>query len=90
MKAESRTQTALLGAISWYQRLRPNKPSPCRFFPSCSEYSHEAIELHGAKRGSWLMLKRLSRCRPFGPFGFDPVPEISANPADGRSQFTNV
>jgi len=90
MSAESRAQTALLGAISWYQGLRPNKPSPCRFFPSCSQYSHEAIELHGAKRGSWLMLKRLSRCRPFGPFGFDPVPEVSALNTHGRSPLTNV
>ena len=90
MSAELRVQTALLRAISWYQGLRPNKPSPCRFFPSCSQYSHEAIELHGAKRGSWLMLKRLSRCRPFGPFGFDPVPEGSAKPDDGRSLVTNV
>lgn len=90
MSADSRAEAALLRAISWYQGLRPNKPSPCRFFPSCSEYSREAIELHGAKRGSWLMLRRLSRCRPFGPYGFDPVPEVSAKSVDERPLRTNV
>ena len=90
MSAESRIQAALLGAITWYQGLRPNKPSPCRFFPSCSQYSHEAIELHGAKRGGWLMLRRLSRCRPFGPSGFDPVPEVSAPSTHGKLISTNV
>ena len=67
-------QLAMLRSIRWYQSLRPNKPSPCRFFPSCSEYAHEAIEIHGSSRGGWLMIKRLLRCRPFGPSGFDPVP----------------
>ena len=70
----TRLQLAMLRSIRWYQSLRPNKPSPCRFFPSCSEYAHEAIEIHGSSRGGWLMIKRLLRCRPFGPSGFDPVP----------------
>ena len=65
----------LLRMIVAYQRAAEGRPSPCRFFPSCSEYSREAIEVHGARRGSWLMLRRLSRCRPFGPSGYDPVPE---------------
>ena len=72
--AETRLQLAMLRSIRWYQSLWPNKPSPCRFFPSCSEYAHEAIEIHGSRRGGWLMIKRLLRCRPFGPSGFDPVP----------------
>jgi putative membrane protein insertion efficiency factor len=46
----------------------------CRFYPSCSNYALEAIELHGAVRGSWLTLKRLSKCHPFHPGGFDPPP----------------
>lgn len=47
----------------------------CRFHPSCSHYTREAIEKHGARRGAWLGLKRLLRCRPFGASGYDPVPE---------------
>jgi hypothetical protein len=48
----------------------------CRFVPSCSEYSYDAVERFGLARGSWLTLKRLLRCHPFsGKFGFDPVPD---------------
>jgi putative membrane protein insertion efficiency factor len=60
--------------IDWYQRGFEGRPSPCRFFPSCSEYGREAILVHGAARGGWLTARRLLRCRPFGPSGFDPVP----------------
>jgi hypothetical protein len=48
----------------------------CKFYPSCSVYAQEAIAKHGARRGSWLALKRLLRCRPFIKGGFDPVPDI--------------
>jgi putative membrane protein insertion efficiency factor len=65
----------LLRAIEWYQGLRPGQPSPCRFEPTCSHYAHEAIDTFGARHGVWLTVRRLSRCRPFGPSGFDPVPE---------------
>lgn len=65
----------LLGAIAGYQRLRVGRISPCRFYPSCSHYAHEAIEVHGALRGTGLALRRLSRCRPLGPHGIDLVPE---------------
>jgi putative membrane protein insertion efficiency factor len=68
-------QRFLLRAVHWYQRAAEGRPSPCRFFPSCSEYAREALEVHGAGRGTWLTVRRLSRCRPFGPSGFDPVPE---------------
>lgn len=64
-----------LAAIESYQRSFAGRPSPCRFFPSCSHYAHEAIEVHGTSRGLALTMRRLSRCRPFGPSGFDPVPE---------------
>lgn len=60
--------------IHAYQAARAGRPSPCRFDPSCSAYAAEAISTHGAPRGSWLALRRLGRCRPFGPRGYDPVP----------------
>jgi putative membrane protein insertion efficiency factor len=47
----------------------------CRFYPSCSHYGLEAIETHGALRGTWLTVKRISRCHPFHEGGFDPVPK---------------
>jgi len=65
---------ALLFCLRSYQALRAGRPSPCRHVPSCSSYAMEAIELHGARRGSWLAVKRVARCRPFGSRGFDPVP----------------
>lgn len=46
----------------------------CRFYPSCSQYLGEALETHGLVRGSWLGMKRIGRCHPFGGAGFDPVP----------------
>lgn len=66
----------LLGSVSVYQRLRSGRPSPCRFYPSCSQYAQEAISVHGAWRGSGLTLRRLLRCRPLGPHGVDLVPEL--------------
>ncbi|CAN5758912.1 N/A [soil metagenome] len=69
---------ALRWVVRAYQGLRAGRPSPCRFEPSCSTYAMEALELHGAGRGSLLALRRLSRCRPFGGHGWDPVPLSSA------------
>lgn len=51
----------------------------CRFNPSCSEYALQAIQVHGALRGSWLACQRLLRCNPWGSFGFDPVPPKHEN-----------
>ena len=73
----TKPQQVMLRVIRWYQSLRPGHPSPCRFFPSCSEYGYEAIETFGAIRGGILTAGRLLRCRPFGPSGFDPVPDPS-------------
>ncbi|MEP1125976.1 MAG: membrane protein insertion efficiency factor YidD [Ilumatobacter sp.] len=72
---QGRARGWALSAIDWYQRAMQGRLSPCRFHPSCSSYAAEAYELHGARRGTWLTLRRLVRCRPFGPSGFDPVPE---------------
>lgn len=66
---------ALLLAIRAYQyTLRPLLGANCRFYPSCSQYAHEAVERHGAARGSWLAIRRLARCHPYHPGGYDPVP----------------
>ena len=54
--------------------LSPLLGGHCRFFPSCSAYAEEAVRRHGARRGTALALRRLLRCRPFHPGGFDPVP----------------
>jgi len=72
--SNSRPARVLLKTVNLYQRLSAHRASPCRYIPSCSEYAREAIEVHGAAHGSWLATRRLSRCHPFGGFGFDPVP----------------
>jgi len=56
----------------------------CKFHPSCSKYAQEAIERWGARRGAWLALKRLGRCRPFTKGGFDPVPDLPTENSDAR------
>jgi putative membrane protein insertion efficiency factor len=71
----TRGTQALLGLIGFYQRLRAGRVSPCRFYPSCSDYAAEAIAAHGSIRGTWLAFRRVLRCRPFGPHGIDLVPE---------------
>jgi putative membrane protein insertion efficiency factor len=64
-----------LGAIRLYQRTASRVvPSTCRFTPSCSDYGYEAIERYGVARGGWLALRRVGRCHPLHPGGFDPVP----------------
>ena len=74
----------ILGAIRFYQRgISPYTRASCRFSPTCSQYTATAVERHGAARGSWLALKRILRCRPFGGWGYDPVPGITAGGEDG-------
>jgi putative membrane protein insertion efficiency factor len=63
----------------------------CRFEPTCSQFSYEAIERFGVARGSWLTLKRLARCQPFsGRFGYDPVPEIEEKDDGFSTEGTKV
>ena len=70
----SRPARVLVFFVRLYQGARFGRLSPCRFVPSCSEYAVEALAEHGAARGTWLTVRRLSRCRPLGGRGFDPVP----------------
>jgi uncharacterized protein len=65
----------LLTLLSGYRRfVSPALGPHCRFYPSCSAYAVDAVRGHGALRGSWLTVRRLSRCHPFHPGGLDPVP----------------
>lgn len=65
----------LIGLVRGYQLfISPLLGSRCRFHPTCSQYSLEALHTHGALVGSWLTLRRLLRCYPLHPGGFDPVP----------------
>ncbi|MEN8225493.1 MAG: membrane protein insertion efficiency factor YidD [Bacteroidota bacterium] len=56
--------------------ISPLTPASCRHYPTCSEYSVQALKLHGPLRGSMLSVKRISRCHPWGTGGIDPVPKI--------------
>ena len=60
--------------LAYQKIISPLVGPSCRFYPTCSEYAKEAIKEYGILRGSWLTLKRISKCHPLGDSGFDPVP----------------
>ncbi|PED72608.1 membrane protein insertion efficiency factor YidD [Bacillus pseudomycoides] len=65
-----------IGIIRFYQKfISPMTPPTCRFYPTCSHYGLEAFQKQGAFKGFWLTLKRILKCHPFHPGGFDPVPD---------------
>ena len=69
----------LISLIKFYQKtLSLVMGGDCRFYPTCSSYSIEAIEKHGSLKGSWLMIKRIGRCHPLNPGGLDPVPDVTS------------
>ena len=77
---------ALLAAIGFYSRaISPALPPRCRFYPTCSAYAAEAIEVHGAARGTRLAIVRLLKCAPWHPGGVDPVPPARGTGPAGRS-----
>ncbi len=68
---------ALVGVLRFYQRwISPALPPTCRFYPTCSAYAVEALQVHGPLRGSWLTVRRLAKCAPWHPGGIDPVPPV--------------
>ena len=71
-------------AIRGYQHLFSWRVSSCRYDPTCSTYAMEAIEAHGAVRGSWLAVRRIGRCHPWGGHGWDPVPPRAPHSSIGR------
>lgn len=67
-----------LFAVKFYRyAISPLMPPSCRFYPTCSSYALQAIEKHGALKGSWYALRRIGRCHPWNAGGYDPVPETT-------------
>jgi putative membrane protein insertion efficiency factor len=78
-------RVALQMPIRFYRKwISPLKPPTCRFYPSCSAYALEAIEEYGPAKGSWMAAKRICKCHPFHPGGFDPVPPRDMENGEGR------
>lgn len=90
-KRPSAAARVLMLLLTGYRNfISPMLAPRCRFYPSCSAYALEAVQVHGALRGCWLAARRLSRCHPFHAGGFDPVPvpgrTPEGQPCPSRSQ----
>ncbi|MDA0311349.1 MAG: membrane protein insertion efficiency factor YidD [Gemmatimonadetes bacterium] len=84
----------LIGLVRGYQlAISSWTPATCRFSPTCSAYAIDAIRGHGAARGGWLALRRITRCHPWGGYGYDPVPTLDSSeqldPAGGHAAGSN-
>lgn len=75
-----------LALIRGYQKISAAREPRCRYAPTCSQYAVEAIELHGTSRGTWLALRRIGRCHPWGSHGYDPVPTPTVPPTAPPSE----
>jgi uncharacterized protein len=85
-KRSSAAAWLLVLLLTWYRRfVSPLLAPRCRFYPSCSAYALEAVQVHGALRGSWLAARRLSRCHPFHAGGLDLVPVPGQTPKGQKS-----
>lgn len=69
-------KSILIGCIKLYQKLPISSHKACRYTPTCSNYAIESLNKYGVFRGSWLAIKRIIRCNPWGSFGYDPVPDL--------------
>ncbi|MCB0264969.1 MAG: membrane protein insertion efficiency factor YidD [Calditrichaeota bacterium] len=75
----------LIGLVKFYQLfISPFFPPTCRFYPTCSQYALEALREHGAWKGSWLAIRRISKCHPFHEGGVDLVPPKSTRIENGE------
>lgn len=74
LRVTSWPRAAVIGLIRLYRLVASPLPSPCKFSPSCSTYALDAVTRHGALKGGWMAARRLIRCHPFTPGGYDPVP----------------
>lgn len=87
MKSRARpgwSARAVMASITAYQRVMAGTVSRCRFAPSCSEYTHEAIETFGLTRGGWMGVRRIGRCHPWHPGGYEPVRDPNTSSTVGR------
>lgn len=77
----------LIGAVKCYRTcISPMFPPTCRYRPTCSQYALEALQKHGAIKGTWLTLRRLLRCHPWGGCGYDPVPPPKPKTKSARAR----
>ena len=75
----------LRGLVRLYQLgVSPYLPMSCRYHPTCSDYARQALSRYGPVAGSWLALRRIARCHPWGGHGHDPVPTMAPNPTLGQ------